>query len=69
MSALPPKADIAERDCHVRFVPISTKVQRRKMSANCDLHASQHQRFQLNEINGRASFLVCPASTHIGNEV
>jgi len=21
MSALPPKADIAERDCHVRFVP------------------------------------------------
>jgi hypothetical protein len=23
MSALPPKADIAERSCHVRFVPIS----------------------------------------------
>ena len=22
MSALPPKADIVERDCHVRFVPI-----------------------------------------------
>ena len=21
MSALPPKVDIAERDCHVRFVP------------------------------------------------
>jgi hypothetical protein len=21
MSALPPKADIAERECHVRFVP------------------------------------------------
>jgi len=21
MSALPPKADISERDCHVRFVP------------------------------------------------
>jgi hypothetical protein len=21
LSALPPKADIAERDCHVRFVP------------------------------------------------
>jgi len=23
MSALPPKADIAERNCHVRFVPIA----------------------------------------------
>jgi hypothetical protein len=23
MSALPPKADIDERDCHVRFVPIA----------------------------------------------
>jgi len=26
MSALPPKADIAERECHVRFVPIETSM-------------------------------------------
>jgi hypothetical protein len=28
MSALPPKADIAQRDCHVRFVPIADVVRR-----------------------------------------
>jgi len=32
MSALPPKADIAESDWHVRFVPIADKVQRSKES-------------------------------------
>ena len=31
MSALPPKADIAERDRHVRFVPKADKVQCSKM--------------------------------------
>jgi hypothetical protein len=35
MSALPPKADIAERDCHVRFVPKADKVQCNEIGADC----------------------------------
>jgi hypothetical protein len=31
MSALPPKADIAQRDGYVRFVPIPDKVRRSKV--------------------------------------
>jgi hypothetical protein len=37
MSALPPKADIAERDPHVRFVPI-TDMANEKSSALFHLH-------------------------------
>jgi len=32
MSALPPKADIAEGDWHVRFVPKADKVHRSKIT-------------------------------------
>jgi hypothetical protein len=32
MSALPPKADIAERDQDVRFVPKADKVRRNKIA-------------------------------------
>jgi hypothetical protein len=31
MSALPPKADIDERDCHVRFVPKADKARCKKL--------------------------------------
>jgi hypothetical protein len=32
MSAIPPKADISERDHHIRFVPKADKVHRSKMA-------------------------------------
>jgi hypothetical protein len=32
MSAIPPKADIAERDHHVRFVPQADQLHRTKMA-------------------------------------
>jgi hypothetical protein len=35
MSALPPKADIVERDCHVRFVPKADIAHRWSAVASC----------------------------------
>ena len=46
MSALPPKADVARRREHVRFVPIATKVRRNKNGLFDHLvsAAEQHRR-------------------------
>jgi len=40
MSALPPKADIAERRCHVRFVPKATSAERIEISVKCQNQTS-----------------------------